>query len=188
MQLSRHVKSYPHEKSTKEYSIQNGQCVCGKCYKAIKHQSNIKRHLQVCKNKVEKSLYKCALCPRTEQFKCRLKKHMKQHASQASKAFPNCHASSKRISHFQNHKIVCDNSNEQSMNDEQFTPSFACLDNSVIEFVENEQLIVHQHHLLLWKYKMLIVMLNWKMLFLIKEMIKWFLNMSLNILILPFHH
>ena len=82
MQLSRHVKSYPHEKSTKEYSIQNGQCVCGKCYKAIKHQSNIKRHLQVCKNKVEKSLYKCALCPRTEEFKCRLEKHMKQHASQ----------------------------------------------------------------------------------------------------------
>ena len=81
-------------------------------------------------------MYKCALCPRTEQFKYRLKKHMKQHASQASKAFPNCHASSKRISHFQNHKIVCDNSNEQSMNDEQFTPSFACLDNSVIEFVE----------------------------------------------------
>ena len=85
MQLSRHVKSYPHEKSTEEYSIQNGQCVCGKCYKAIKHQSNIKRHLQVCKNKVEKSLYKCALCPRTEQFKCRLEKHMKQHASRGIK-------------------------------------------------------------------------------------------------------
>ena len=70
MQLSRHLKNCPHEKPTKEYSIQNGQYACGKCSKKVKHQSNIKRHLQICKNKVKKSLYKCALCPRTERFKC----------------------------------------------------------------------------------------------------------------------
>ena len=67
MQLSRHLKNCPHEKPTKEYSIQNGQYICGKCSKAIKHQSDIKRHLQIWK---EKSLYKCPLCPRTERFKC----------------------------------------------------------------------------------------------------------------------
>ena len=74
MQLSRHLKNCPHEKWTKEYCIQNGQYVCGKCSKAIKHQSNIKRNLQKCKNKVDKSLYKCPLYPGTERFKCWLEK------------------------------------------------------------------------------------------------------------------
>ena len=36
MQLSRHLKNCPHEKPTKEYSIQNGQYACGKCSKKIK--------------------------------------------------------------------------------------------------------------------------------------------------------
>ena len=136
MQLSRYLKNWPYEKPTKEYSIQNGQYTCGKYSKKIKHQSNIKRYLQICKNKVKKSLYKCALCPRTERFKCRLENHMKQHASQASKTCPNCHASFKRIDHFQNHEIVCNDNNEGNVNDEQFIVSFAFPDNSVIEFPE----------------------------------------------------
>ena len=136
MQLSRHLKNCPHEKPTKEYSIQNGQYICGKCSKAIKHQSNIKRHLQICKNKVEKSLCKCPLCPRTEGFKCQLEKHMKQHPSQASKTCPNCHVSFKRINHFQNHEIVCKGNNEGNVTNEQFTPEFAFPDNSIIEFPE----------------------------------------------------
>ena len=136
MQLSRHFKNCPHQKPTKEYSIQNGLYVCRKCSKAIKHLSNIKRHLQIYKNKVKKSLYKCPLCPTTERFRCRLEKHIKQHASQASKTCPNCHASFKRINHFQNHEIACKGNNEGNVNDEQFTPSFAFPDNSIIEFPE----------------------------------------------------
>ena len=134
MQLSRHFKNCPYEKPTKEYSIQNGQYVCGKCSKAIKYQSNIKRHLQICKNKVKKSLYKCPLCPRTERFKCRLEKHVKQHASQAS--IKNLSKLPWKIDHFQNHEIVCKGNNEGNVNDEQFTPSFVFPDNSVIEFPE----------------------------------------------------
>ena len=65
-----------------------------------------------------------------------IRKTYERTASPASKTCPNCHASFKRIDHFQNHKIVCDNNNESSMNDEQFTPLFACLDNLVIEFAE----------------------------------------------------
>ena len=141
MQLSRHLKNCPHEKPTKEYSIQNGQYICGKCSKAIKHQSDIKRHLQIWKDKDEKSLYKCPLCPRTERFKCWLEKYMKQHALQTSKTCPNCHASFKRIDHFQNHQIVCKGNNEGNVNDEQS-----------LNFLKLHWLVVCQHHpLLLWK-------------------------------------
>ena len=103
--------------TTKEYIIQNGQYICGKFSKATKDQRNITRHLQICKHKVEKSLYKCPLCPRTERFKCRSEKHMKQHPSQASKTCPNCHASFKRINHFQNHENACKGNNEGNVND-----------------------------------------------------------------------
>ena len=113
-------------------------------------------------------MYKPALFPRTDRLKYRLEKHIKQHASQASKICLNCHTSFNRVDHFQNHKIVCDNNNQRSKNDEQFTPSFAGLDNSIIEFVEtattDSPLILSSPI----EYKLLIVMLNWKMLFLIR--------------------
>ena len=150
MQLS-HLKNHPHEKPTEKYSIQNGQYVCRKCSNATQHLSNMKRDLQICKNKVEKSLYKCPLCPRTARFKCWLEKH-ETNASQVSKTCPNCHASFKTIDHFQNHEIVCKGNNEGNINDEQFTPSFAFPDNSIIEFANLHRLVVCQHHpLLLWK-------------------------------------
>ena len=81
-------------------------------------------------------MYKCPLCPRIQRFKYQLEKYMKQHASQVSKTYPNCHASFKRIDRFQNHEIVCKVNNERNVNDEQFTPSFTFPDNSIIDFHE----------------------------------------------------
>ena len=119
MQLSQHQKKCSHQKPTKIYTVKDGKYVCGKCSKHIKHQSNIKRHIQTC-SKTKISSYKCSLWPKTFEFQCRLEKHLKYHSSQANKTCDNCQKTFKRIDHFESHRAVC----VATTSDIQFVPSF----------------------------------------------------------------
>ena len=83
------MKRHQHnQKPNKGYIITNGQYICGKRCKHIKHQSNIPRHLKTCKQKVKNTSYNCTFCEKIFKFPCCLKEHRAFHAKQTEKKVP----------------------------------------------------------------------------------------------------
>ena len=85
MKHHQHMKTYLHQQPNKGYIIKDGQYICGKCFKYIKHQSNIPRHLKTCKQKVKNTSYNCTFCEKIFKFPCCLKEHLAFHAKQTEK-------------------------------------------------------------------------------------------------------
>ena len=88
MKHHQHMKTYLHQQPNKGYIIKDGQYICGKCFKYIKHQSNIPRHLKTCKQKVKNTSYNCTFCEKIFKFPCCLKEHRAFHAKQTEKKVP----------------------------------------------------------------------------------------------------
>ena len=98
MKHHQHMKSYLHQQPNKGYIIKDGQYICGKCFKYIKHQSNIPRHLKTCKQKVKNTSYNCTFCEKSFHVALRSTWHFMQ--NKLKKTFPNCKEVFKCIDHY----------------------------------------------------------------------------------------
>ena len=93
------MKHHQHnQKPNKGYIITDGQYICGKCCKHIKHQSNIPRHLKTCKQKVKNTSYNCTFCEKSFHVALRSTWHFMQ--NKLKKTFPNCKEVFKCIDHY----------------------------------------------------------------------------------------